>query len=62
MEDLLTLQAAVKEVYVDRDLMTYIVQLVQATRNHSDILLGASPRGSLALFLPKYLAVKLKKT
>ncbi len=50
VEEMLTQQAAVKDVYVDRDLMSYIVQLVQETRRRSDILLGASPRGSLALF------------
>jgi MoxR-like ATPase len=38
------------EVHVDETVEGYIVRLVQATRQHSDLALGASPRGSLALF------------
>ena len=49
-DDLLTLQAAVKDVYVDDLVKQYIVSLVAATRDHPTIYLGASPRGSLALF------------
>jgi MoxR-like ATPase len=41
---------AVKEVYVDSLIKEYIVSLVTATRQHPDIYLGASPRGSLALY------------
>lgn len=37
-------------VHVDDTLRHYVVALVQATRTHADLLLGASPRGSLALF------------
>jgi MoxR-like ATPase len=48
--DLLTLQAVVKDVYVDDLVKQYIVSLVAATRDHPTIFLGASPRGSLALF------------
>jgi MoxR-like ATPase len=43
-------QEAVQEVYVDDLIKRYIVDIVQATRHHPDIYLGASPRGSLALF------------
>lgn len=42
-------QQAVKEIYVDRLVKEYIVALVEATRRHPDVYLGASPRGSLAL-------------
>ncbi len=38
------------EVHVDDSVVQYIVRLVQATREHPDLILGASPRGSLALF------------
>jgi MoxR-like ATPase len=38
------------DVHVDDTLRDYIVRLVQATRRHPDLMLGASPRGSLALF------------
>lgn len=48
--DLLELQTAVKDIYVDDTLKKYITSLVAATRDHPTIYLGASPRGSLALF------------
>ncbi len=48
--DLEVIQDAVKEIYVDELVKQYIVTLVRATRNHPAIFLGASPRGSLALF------------
>ncbi len=50
VEELRELQAAVREVYVDSSVSDYIVRLVNATRNHADVYLGASPRGSLALY------------
>ncbi len=37
-------------IHVDKTLRTYIVALVQATRTHPDLLLGASPRGALAIY------------
>ncbi len=49
-EELLDAQRAVKETYVDALIKEYILGLVQATRQHPDVYLGASPRGSLALF------------
>jgi MoxR-like ATPase len=48
--DLRLIQEAVKSVYVDQLVKQYIVQVVEATRHHPTIHLGASPRGSLALF------------
>jgi MoxR-like ATPase len=48
--ELLDAQDKVKEVYVDSLVKEYIVSLVEATRHHPDIYLGASPRGSLALY------------
>jgi MoxR-like ATPase len=50
LDDLLHAQAAVKEVHVAPPIREYIVALVEATRNHDDVYLGASPRGSLALY------------
>ncbi|MBP7964845.1 MAG: MoxR family ATPase [Caldilineaceae bacterium] len=50
LAELLAAQDAIKAVYVDDLVKEYIVDLVTATRNHADIYLGASPRGSLALF------------
>jgi MoxR-like ATPase len=43
------MRAAVEEVFVEPDLLRYIVQLVEKTRHHRQVELGASPRGSLAL-------------
>jgi MoxR-like ATPase len=45
------MQAAVEEVEVDRSVAEYCVALVAASRSHRDVLVGASPRGSLALML-----------
>ena len=45
-----TLSDSVWQVRVDASLRRYIVALVQATRSHGDLALGASPRGSLALY------------
>jgi MoxR-like ATPase len=50
VEELRDLQTAVKEIYVDSTVSDYIVRLVNGTRNHPDVYLGASPRGSLALY------------
>lgn len=44
------LQRQVWDVHVDETLQEYIVRLAAATRAHSDLALGISPRGSLALF------------
>jgi MoxR-like ATPase len=48
---LLEMQAAVEEVEVDRSVGEYCVALAAASRSHRDVLVGASPRGSLALML-----------
>jgi MoxR-like ATPase len=40
----------VTDVHVDPSLVRYILSIVRATRSHPDVALGASPRGSLALF------------
>src|SRR5579883_2509108 len=49
-DDLLAAQAAVREVHVAPELRQYIVDIAAASRQHPDVYLGASPRGSLALF------------
>jgi MoxR-like ATPase len=51
LEELVEAQRAIREVYVDDLVKAYIVDLVTTTRDHPDIYLGASPRGSLALFM-----------
>ena len=49
-EDVIGLQDAAKQIYVDRTVREYIVGLIEATRNHEDVYLGASPRASLGMF------------
>jgi MoxR-like ATPase len=48
--ELLSLHDFVTDVHVDESLERYILALVRATRSHRDVALGASPRGSLALY------------
>jgi MoxR-like ATPase len=49
-EKVIFMQEETKGIYVDPLVRQYIVSLTQATRQHQDIVLGASHRGSLALF------------
>jgi len=49
-EELLQAQEQVKNVYIDDLVKEYIVKLVKTTRRHPDVYLGASPRGSIALY------------
>jgi MoxR-like ATPase len=49
-EQLLDLQERIKNIFVDELIEDYIVSLVTATRHHEDVYLGASARGSLALY------------
>ncbi len=49
-QQVLDLQEQARSVYVDRLVRQYIVGLVEATRKHRDVSLGASPRASLGLF------------
>jgi MoxR-like ATPase len=47
--ELQQLQFAIRSIHVDPQLQRYIVHIVSLTREHPDVYLGASPRGSLAL-------------
>ena len=47
---LVRMQELVKKTFVEESVREYIVRLVHATRNHSDVSIVASPRGSLALY------------
>jgi MoxR-like ATPase len=49
-ETILDLQKTVEGIHVDDDVMGYIADIVLATRTHRQIEIGASPRGSLAIF------------
>jgi len=48
-DEILAMQRQVREVRVEESVRGYIVQVVRATREHRDIQLGVSPRGTLAL-------------
>jgi MoxR-like ATPase len=48
--DVLALQQAVREIHVSADVRHYIAQVTRATREHTAVDLGVSPRGTLALF------------
>jgi MoxR-like ATPase len=50
VNELIAAQEGVKTIHVAAPVREYIVSLVEATRRHDDVFLGASPRGSLALF------------
>jgi len=47
--DILSLMESINPIHVHKDILTYIVKIIEATRNHPDIKLGSSPRGSLSL-------------
>ncbi|MGD0087833.1 MAG: AAA family ATPase [Verrucomicrobiota bacterium] len=48
-EDVMTCQQAVRQVRVDEKVSRYVVELMRATREHYDVMLGGSPRASMAL-------------
>ena len=48
-DEIVKIQDAVKTIYVDELVRSYIVSIVHATRDNEDIALGSSPRGSLAM-------------
>ena len=50
LQELIAAQQAIREIYVADEVKRYIIDLVNATRQHPDVYLGSSPRGSLALF------------
>jgi MoxR-like ATPase len=49
VEEVLACQEAVRQVHADEKVVRYIVQIIKATREHYDVVLGGSPRASLAL-------------
>jgi MoxR-like ATPase len=49
-DEVLTAQEGIKEVHVSPAVKRYIVELIDQTRQHQDVYLGASPRGSLTLY------------
>jgi MoxR-like ATPase len=49
-EELVQIQQQIRGIHVDPSIREYIVAIANATRSHNSIYLGASPRGSLALY------------
>src|SRR4051812_16805588 len=49
-DDVIACQEAVRDVHVDEKVKRYILEVVHASRGHEDVLLGGSPRASIALF------------
>ncbi len=49
-EEILSLQKTVEGIHVDDDVLGYVTDIVQATRAQRQVEVGASPRGSLAIF------------
>jgi MoxR-like ATPase len=50
VDELLAAQSAVRSVHAEPAIKSYLVEIVTQTRKHPDVYLGASPRGSLAIF------------
>jgi MoxR-like ATPase len=50
VEELMEAQTAVRSIYIDDLVKEYIVDIVRHTREHSDVYLGASSRGALAIY------------
>ncbi len=50
-EQLLELQRQTRRVYISPSVRRYLVEVVNATRHHPKVMLGASPRASIALML-----------
>jgi MoxR-like ATPase len=48
-DELLNIMKRVKETKVERSVLEYVVAIVSKTRNHRDLSLGSSPRGSIAI-------------
>lgn len=49
-EEVIAAQEAIRDIHVDDKVRNYILQIIHSTREHEDVLLGASPRASIALF------------
>jgi MoxR-like ATPase len=50
VETFRSMQRAVEEIHVSEAIADYVVRIVAATRTHGSVQVGASPRGSLAVF------------
>lgn len=51
MEEVYAIQQEIRDVYINEALTDYLLEIVRRTREHQDIVLGASPRASLAFMM-----------
>ncbi len=49
VEDILRMRKEVEEVFIDDDVLDYLLRIVRATRENVQVEVGASPRGSIAV-------------
>jgi MoxR-like ATPase len=49
-QDIINCQEAIRSVHVDDKIKRYVLEIVHNSREHEDVLLGGSPRASIALF------------
>src|SRR5262249_36385953 len=49
-EEVIACQDAIRDIHVDDKIKRYILEIVHTSREHEDVLLGGSPRASIALF------------
>jgi len=49
-DELMAMQKQVREIRVEASVRGYVVAIARATREHSEVALGASPRGTMALY------------
>lgn len=49
LADIIAARQDVMQIFIHEDVKKYIVSIVQATRNHDQLVMGATPRGTLAL-------------
>ncbi len=48
-EEIVKIQKVIRKIYVEESLIDYALKIVLATRDHPDVLLGSSPRGTISL-------------
>lgn len=58
-KDIISMQALLDQIHVEDLILTYISEIVQETRNHAQIYLGASPRAALAILKTSKVAALL---
>ncbi|MCM1157196.1 MAG: MoxR family ATPase [Bacteroidales bacterium] len=49
LEDILAYRKQITGIFLHEDIKTYLVRLIEATRNHDQVALGINPRGTLSL-------------